>query len=112
MKGVGYGHPEFSHGTYHGGDAQTSEEYDLSAIDDSKNLHIQAVCSCQMEGELGAREGVGVLEQLILGPHAPSGFVGLGDLAKYFFCKIANDLEAWFISYDAAFFQSAQFCFI
>ena len=82
MKGVGYGHPEFSHGTYHGGDAQTSEEYDLNAIDDSKNLHIQAVCSCQMEGELGAREGVGVLEQLILGPHAPSGFVGLGDMAK------------------------------
>ena len=82
MKGVGYGHPEFSHGTYHGGDAQTSEEYDLSAIDDSKNLHIQAVCSCQMEGELGAREGVGVLEQLILGPHAPSGLVGLGDMAK------------------------------
>jgi|TARA_B100000925_G_C21867103_1_gene412609 hypothetical protein len=35
-----------------------------------------------MEGELGAREGVGVLEQLILGPHAPSGFVGLGDMAK------------------------------
>ena len=27
MKGVGYGHPEFGHGRYHGGPAQLFEEY-------------------------------------------------------------------------------------
>ena len=81
MKGVGYGHPEFGHGHYHGGDAQLFEEYALADVDDALNLHIQAICDVTMEGDLGRRAGRGVLEQLIVGPHAPSGFTELLDMA-------------------------------
>jgi hypothetical protein len=28
---------------------------------------------------MGAREGIGILEQLVIGPHAPSGFAHLLD---------------------------------
>jgi hypothetical protein len=31
---------------------------------------------------MGEREGIGVLEQLIVGPHAPSAFTGLLDGAR------------------------------
>ena len=81
MKGVGYGHPEFPHGFYHGGPASIYEEYVLSEIDDAMTLHIQAVSTVIMTGDLGEREGHGVLEQLIVGPHKPSGFTELLDMA-------------------------------
>ena len=38
MKGVGYGHPEFSHGSYHGEFDMTYEEYALAEVDDAANL--------------------------------------------------------------------------
>ena len=50
MKGVGYGHPEYGHGRYHGGPAQLFEEYALAEVDDAMNLHIQAICDVSMEG--------------------------------------------------------------
>ena len=81
MKGVGYGHPEFSHGSFHGEFDSTYEEYALADVDDAKTLHIQAISDVSMSGDLGAREGRGVLEQLIIGPHAPSGFSQLMDMA-------------------------------
>ena len=81
MKGVGYGHPEFGHGHYHGGDAELFEEYALADVNDALNLHIQAICDVSMEGDLGEHVGKGVLEQLIFGPHAPSGFTELLDMA-------------------------------
>jgi hypothetical protein len=31
---------------------------------------------------MGRREGVGILEQLVLGPHAPSGFTSILDGAR------------------------------
>jgi len=51
----------------------------LSDIDHSLplHLHVQAVC----EATLGTRRGIGVLGQLILGPHQPTGFKELLDLA-------------------------------
>lgn len=81
MKGVGYGHPEFGHGSYHGEFDSTYEEYALADVDDAMNLHIQAICDVHMEGDLGSRQGRGVLEQLIVGPHAPSGFKDMMDMA-------------------------------
>jgi hypothetical protein len=35
-----------------------------------------------MTGSLGERHGHGVLEQLIIGPHQPSGFTDLMDMAN------------------------------
>ncbi len=82
MQGVGYGHPQFNHGAYHGELAGTYEEYALAEVDDAATLHIQAVCDVEMTGDLGERGGRGVLEQLIVGPHAPSGFKEMLDFAK------------------------------
>lgn len=82
MQGVGYGHPEFSHGSYHGELASTYEEYALADVDDATTLHIQAICDVTMSGDLGACTGRGVLEQLIIGPHEPSGFKELLDFAE------------------------------
>ena len=82
MKGVGYGHPEFGHGVYHGALASTYEEYALADVDDALNLHIQAICDVSMTGDLGEKTGRGVLEQLVFGPHAPSGFTQTMDMAR------------------------------
>ena len=81
MKGVGYGHPEFNHGSYHGEFDMTYEEYALSEVDDAATLHIQAICDVEMNGALGERSGRGVLEQLIVGRHEPSGFKEMLDMA-------------------------------
>ena len=42
-------------------------------------LHIQALAEISLSGALGAATGIGVMEQLFIGPHAPSGFVDLLD---------------------------------
>ena len=41
-------------------------------------MHVQTLCRARMEG----REGVGILEQLVIGLHAPGGFTGLLDDAR------------------------------
>jgi hypothetical protein len=40
------------------------------------NQHVQTLCRAQRDD--GAA-GIGILEQLIIGPHAPSGLTGLLD---------------------------------
>lgn len=81
MKGVGYGHETHKHGSFHGELDVMYESYPSAEVDDAMNLHIQAISHVSMEGDLGRRQGRGVLEQLIIGPHAPSGFVDLLDMA-------------------------------
>jgi len=80
MVGLGYQHPLWGHGMRVGDDVADGESFELAAVDQTVplHLHIQAVC----EATLGHRRGIGVLEQLILGPHAPSGFSELLDMAK------------------------------
>ena len=76
MSGIGYGHPQWGHGKNRG---ELSVGYDterLAAVDrnDPQHLHVQAVCDARLElADGGERRGQGVLEQLILGRHAPSG---------------------------------------
>ena len=82
MQGVGYGHPEIPHGSYQGEFASVYEEYALSDVDDATTLHIQAISDVSMRGDLGERTGRGVLEQLIIGPHEPSGFKELLDMSN------------------------------
>ena len=47
-------------------DVKTSDVNEREMI----NQHIQAVCNAK----LGSREGMGILEMAIYGPHHPSGF--------------------------------------
>jgi len=78
MQGLGYLHPKWGHGMYVGADASTYESFKLAEVDESSPLfqHIEAVTRAR----LGTREGLGVLEMLILGPHAKSGFKEILDM--------------------------------
>ncbi len=75
MKGIGYSHPEWGHGMWKGDLAMTSESWALADIDVTayENQHVQHIVRAQM----GDKIGVGVLEQVILGPYSPYGLTGL-----------------------------------
>ena len=77
MLGLGYLHPEWNHGTWHGELAVDAETWTLADLDplDHKHLHVQQL----VRATWGERTGIGVLEQLAIGPHEPSGFTGLLD---------------------------------
>lgn len=79
MVGLGYGHPQWGHGMYVGDNEVAGESWGVADVDPAipLHLHIQAVC----EATLGNRRGIGILEQLILGPHQPTGFKELLDPA-------------------------------
>jgi len=83
MKGLGYGHPKWAHGCYHGALEVAYEEFKLSeqTPQDPTNRHIQALCKADITGPAGDQSGMGVLEQLIFGKHTPSGFNGEQDMA-------------------------------
>jgi hypothetical protein len=53
-----------------GGEEHRVEELDCLALD---CIHVQQV----VRASWGERRGLGVLEQLAIGPHAPSGFTDL-----------------------------------
>ena len=80
MLGLGYLHPEWGHGLWKGEEVVGFEEWKLADANplDPRYIHIQELCRARM----GGREGIGILEQLVIGPHQPSGFEGLFDGAK------------------------------
>jgi hypothetical protein len=80
MLGLGYLHPEWGHGIWKGEEVVGCEEWKLAEVNplDPRYIHIQELCRARM----GEREGIGILEQLAIGPHRPSGFEGLFDGAK------------------------------
>jgi len=85
MLGLGYGHPKWSHGLAHGALSVEREDLKLSDVDVRlpHHLHVQALSKVTYRNAAGAEEvGRGVLEQLVLGPHAPSGFVDVLDFAR------------------------------
>jgi hypothetical protein len=75
MRGIGYG-GDWRHGALKGELAVARDDIDLATVDMGamENLHIQAVSKAVMTapGE-PERTGVGVFEQLILGPYRPYG---------------------------------------
>lgn len=85
MKGIGYGHPEWGHGMWKGPLAVAREDFTPRDLDPlaPQHLHIQAISKVRHEGPGGlASDGMGILEQLVIGPHAPSGFTQIFDGAK------------------------------
>lgn len=84
MHGIGYGHPKFAHGVWRSElDVQT-ERFDSGGADvaNPANAHIQALVRATLKLANGSlHEGRGVLEQMFIGPHAPSGFSDLFDHA-------------------------------
>ena len=80
MKGLGYTHPEWGHGMHHGPLKVAREDYALNDLDPlaPENLHVQMPVA--VHG--GDRSGIGVFEQLIIGPFAPLGLEGMLDGMK------------------------------
>jgi hypothetical protein len=80
MKGMGYGHPEWGHGFWKGELAIAGESWNLVDIEPLRpeNVHIQEVIRVRS----GDFVGVGVLEQLVVGPYPRYGFTGLLDGAN------------------------------
>jgi len=83
MCGLGYMHPEWGHGQFKGEDESHYDYYDLK--DDPHDppfLHIQAISKIILIEEGIEVEGMGVLEQLIIGKHKPSNFLDILDRAE------------------------------
>lgn len=85
MLGLGYGHPEWGHGRSHG-EALFVEREDFRPADldplQPHHFHVQAIVGVTMTRPDGTvSRGKGVLEQLAIGPHVPSGFTGVFDPA-------------------------------
>ena len=81
MRGIGYTHPQFGHGSVHGPLAVHGESIPLSdfAPGDPTSIHVQALVKARLTGPEGESEGVGVLEQLAFGEHQPTGLTGILD---------------------------------
>jgi len=80
MKGLGYMHPEWGQGMWKGDLAVGGESFDPKQLDplSPHNLHTQQV----VRASDGAKTGIGVLEQIAVGPYAPAGFTQFLDGAK------------------------------
>ena len=83
MCGLGYMHPDWGHGHYKGENQSTYDSYDLNEDPhDPPFLHIQAICDFTLNENNEEKKGLGVLEELLIGPHLPSGFEELLDGSK------------------------------
>jgi hypothetical protein len=80
MKGIGYRHPEWNHGCWKGELAMASELWKTADLDPLavENLHVQQV----VMGKSGTQNGVGALEQLVIGANVAGNFTDLLDGAR------------------------------
>jgi len=80
MKGLGYGHPVWGQGMWKGELEIGGESFDPRQLDmlAPENLHTQQV----VRASDGKSTGIGVLEQICVGPYAPGGFQEFFDGAK------------------------------
>jgi len=81
FKGLGYGHPSWNQGVWKGELAVEGESFDPLDLDPEapENIHVQQVVTVADDQ---GRTGIGALEQLVIGPHGPSGLTGLFDGAS------------------------------
>lgn len=81
LKGIGYWHPEWGHGSWHGELAYSAESWSWDEVNPLalENIHIQQV----VRARCGDDVGIGVLEQMHVGPYEPYGlkdwFDGAGE---------------------------------
>ena len=80
MMGIGYQHAEWKHALWHDELEVGYDSWRLDEVDpeDFATIHAQTVCRATM----GDTRGVGVIETLCYGPHAPSGFEDFFDGAR------------------------------
>ncbi|CRZ14387.1 hypothetical protein [Mycolicibacterium neworleansense] len=77
MRGIGYWHPYWGHGSHHGQFEIGRESIRLDEFEptDFASIHLQNVVKATM----GERTGIGVVEQIAIGPHEPSRLKGFLD---------------------------------
>lgn len=81
---AGYNHPTHGHGTDHGMALLHGETLDMAAFNAGAgaDVHVQSPCTATLQLPGAALlQGLGMVEQMLLGPHAPSGFTGFADMA-------------------------------
>ncbi|MCP4751997.1 MAG: hypothetical protein GY866_13970 [Proteobacteria bacterium] len=84
QSGLGYLNPEWGHGHFKGDNVVGYEAFDLATVNETEFMfwHVQAFCKARLTGgKVGEKTGSGILEQLIVGPHEPSGFTDFFDMA-------------------------------
>ena len=83
MAGLGYTHPAWGHGYDQGALKVESEVYDLATLEDTAPqwMHIQGLATASLVFEGATATGMGAVEQMFVGPHAPSGMADLFDPA-------------------------------
>ncbi|APZ99021.1 hypothetical protein BWQ93_11350 [Sphingopyxis sp. QXT-31] len=82
MSGLGYTHPLWGHGLDHGPELAVAHDSLTEAERGWGNplaMHIQALVTAELVDGGTTHRGMGVLEQLFVGPHAPTGLAGLMD---------------------------------
>jgi hypothetical protein len=77
MLGIGYTHPEWGHGVWKGENESGGDRWELPVADPcaAQHVHIQAICRARC----GDDEGIGILEQFVIGRHDPTGLTGFFD---------------------------------
>lgn len=86
MKGIGYFHPEWFHGRYHGEYRVEREDFAVADLDPLKaeNAHVQYLSHVTLTAPDGTQEKtVGVFEQAILGAYAPLGVKSSADITRW-----------------------------
>jgi hypothetical protein len=81
MRGIGYGHPVHFHGSAHGDLVVGADRLVTAEVNpiDPTMLHVQTLCRVRaVEGDWSA-DGMGILEQFVVGEHRPSGLTGIVD---------------------------------
>lgn len=75
-KGLGYQHPQWGHGLWKGELALGHERFRPDELDPLRpdHVHVHQLVRAHMSGPDRERSGVGILETMCFGPHAPSGF--------------------------------------
>jgi hypothetical protein len=87
MKGIGYFHPEWFHGRYHGQPLRVARE-DFTVADlnpqSLENFHVQMLSKLTLENPDGSQEtSVGVFEQAILGDYEPLGVKSKLEISRW-----------------------------
>lgn len=86
MKGTGYFHPEWFHGSYHGALRVERDDFEVDAIDPMimENFHVQRLSKIKLTNPDGStEESVGVFEQAILGSYEPLGIKSNMEIGRW-----------------------------
>lgn len=86
MKGIGYFHPTWFHGNYHGGLKVEREDFAVGELDPMKmeNFHVQRLSHITLTEPDGRQEEtIGTFEQAILGAYRPLGIESTMDITRW-----------------------------